>query len=259
VAGSARVDGGAGGAPGTEPAGAGDAWERHAGWWQAHFTAGADPEYTEQIEPLVDAWLPPGDAVADLGCGEGQLARRLAAAGWRSVVGVDASAAQLHTARRRGGGPRYVRASLGVLPFPAATFDGVLVCLVLEHVTDLGDVAVEIGRVLRPGGRFVLLLNHPLLQAPGSGWVDDHILGEQYWRVGGYLGEHVVSEEVAPGVRLPFVHRPLSVYVNTLTEVGLRIEEMAEPPPPPGFLARAPEYEAAAEFPRLLGLRLVRC
>ena len=30
----------------------------------------------------------------------------------------------------------------------------------------------EVGRVLRPGGTFLLFLNHPLLQAPGSGWVD---------------------------------------------------------------------------------------
>ena len=31
-----------------------DPWETHAGWWQEHFTDGADPEYEEQILPLVD-------------------------------------------------------------------------------------------------------------------------------------------------------------------------------------------------------------
>ena len=51
---------------------------------------------------------------------------------------------------------------------------------------------------------------------PGSGWIDDQILGEQYWRIGPYLTEDVSLEELAPGVVLPFVHRPLSRYVNQL-------------------------------------------
>ena len=34
-----------------------DAWDTHAGWWQRHFTDGADPEYEEQILPIVDREL----------------------------------------------------------------------------------------------------------------------------------------------------------------------------------------------------------
>jgi hypothetical protein len=102
------------------------------------------------------------------------------------------------------------------------------------------------------------MLNHPLLQVPGSGWIDDHILGEQYWRVGPYLVEDVTHEELAPGVVLPFVHRPLSRYLNGLAGHGLLLEHMEEPAPPPGFIAKAPEYEAAAVIPRLLVLRLVK-
>ena len=62
--------------------------------------------------------------------------------------------------------------------------------------------------VLEPGGLFVLLLAHPLLQAPSSGWVDDESSGEHYWRIGGYLDDHAEVDEVAPGVKLRFVHRP---------------------------------------------------
>jgi hypothetical protein len=106
--------------------------------------------------------------------------------------------------------------------------------------------------VLAPGGRFVLFLNHPLLQAPGSGWVIDHILDEEYWRVGPYLPDDVAMEEVAPGVDLPFMHRPLHRYVNELASHGLLIEHVDEPPPAAGLLARVPEYKDAATIPRLL-------
>ncbi len=95
-------------------------------------------------------------------------------------------------------------------------------------------------------------MNHPLLQAPNSGWIIDHILEEQYWRIGPYLVEDVSMEELAPGVVLPFVHRPLSQYVNAMAKHGLLIERMDEPMPPEGFLARAPEYRDAATIPRLL-------
>ena len=234
-----------------------EVWERHAEWWQREFTAGADVEYVEQLLPLAAGHLTGAGRVLDLGCGEGQVARVAAGGGAGVVVGVDPAAAQLAVAVQRGGGPRYVRGLAAALPFPAAAFDAVVVCLVLEHVGDLDAALDEIGRVLRRGGRLVLFMNHPLFQAPGSGLIDDRVVDppEQYWRVGPYLPEDVSLEEVEPAVRLPFIHRPLSRYVNGLAERGLLVTHMAEPAPPPAFVAQAPEYEAAASIPRLLLLR----
>jgi hypothetical protein len=57
-------------------------------------------------------------------------------------------------------------------------------------------------------------------------------------------------------VFVPFVHRPLSRYVNAMADAGLVIRRMEEPSPPPGFLARAAEYREAATIPRLLLLRV---
>ncbi len=227
-------------------------WERHAGWWQDGFTDGADAEYEEQILPLVRAHVAGAHRVLDVGAGEGQVARAAVALGATRVVGVDPTIAQLTVARERGGGVQYARAAADALPFPDGSFDAVVVCLVFEHIADHAPAIAEIGRVLAPGGRFVFLLNHPLLQAPNSGWVVDHILEEQYWRVGPYLVEDVTMEELAPGVVLPFVHRPLSQYVNAMAAAGLLIEHMDEPMPPEGFLDRAPEYRDAATIPRLL-------
>jgi SAM-dependent methyltransferase len=231
-------------------------WETHARWWQDAFTDGADAEYTEQILPLAAAHLVGAVDVLDVGTGEGQVAR-LAAAVDRvgRVVGVDFARAQLDVAVARGGGPSYARAVAGALPFPPASFDAVVACLVFEHIDDADGAISEVGRVLRPGGRFLFFLNHPLLQAPGSGWIDDHILEEQYWRIGPYLVEDTSLEEVEKDVFLPFVHRPLSRYVNALAGAGMVIRRMEEPPPPPGFLARAQEYRDAATIPRLLFLR----
>jgi SAM-dependent methyltransferase len=90
------------------------------------------------------------------------------------VVGVDTSAAQLAEAARRGGGVAYTRASAGTLPLAGESFDAVVTCLVLEHLPDLDGPLDEVARVLRPGGRFVVFINHPLFQTPSSGWIDDH-------------------------------------------------------------------------------------
>ena len=228
-----------------------DPWESNARWWQEGFTAGADPEYEEQILPLARQWLAGAATVLDVGCGEGQVSRLVDA---RRVVGVDPTWAQLQVAQQRGGGPVYARATADALPVANRSFDAVVACLVFEHIDDVDGAIAEVARVLKPGGRFVFFLNHPLLQTPNSGWIDDQVLDppEQYWRIGPYLIEDLTMEEVIKGVLLPFHHRPLSRYVNAMTGCGLTIVHMLEPAPPPGFLAQAAEYEAAASIPRLL-------
>ena len=232
-------------------------WERHAKWWQEEFTDGADPEYEEQIIPLVEQHLAGTRRVLDVGCGEGQVARRVVTLG-AEAVGVDPTRNQIAVARRRGGGPVYGEASAEALPFRDAAFDAVVMCLVIEHIDPIEPTIAEMARVLEPGGRCLLLLNHPLLQTPGSGWIDDHILEEQYWRVGPYLRDDSTIEEVSPGVNLPFMHRPLSRYIHVMGQVGLLLEDMAEPPPPPGFLDEAWEYGEASTIPRLMLLRARR-
>ena len=232
-------------------------WEAHAGWWQDGFTAGADPEYEEQILPLAAEHLAGVTRLLDVGCGEGQVARLARSQGsTTTAVGVDPTWAQIEEAKARGGGAAYARAGADRLPFADRAFDAVVACLVFEHIRAVDAAIAEVARVLEPGGRFLFFLNHPLLQTPESGWIDDQVLDppEQYWRIGPYLVEDETLEEVEKGVHIPFIHRPLHRYLNALTDAGLRLRRMEEPAPPPGFLARAPEYRAAATIPRLLFL-----
>ncbi len=234
-----------------------DLWETHADWWINGFTDGADPEYEEQILPIAAAELGNARTILDIGCGDGQISRMMAAVG-ADVVGIDPTWNQIRIAHERGGGPAYVRATADDLPFPDRLFDAAVACLVFEHIDALDAAIGEVARVLKPGARFCFFLNHPLLQTPGSGWIDDHMVDppEQYWRIGPYLEESETIEQVELGVFIRFIHRPLSRYLNTAFEHGLTLERMVEPAPPPGFLERAPEYLEAATVPRLLYLRL---
>ena len=232
-----------------------DLWETHAEWWIDGFTAGADPEYEEQILPLAARELAGAQRVLDVGCGDGQVSRLAAGLG-AQVVGIDPTWNCVSVANQRGGGV-FARAGAAQLPFADATFDAVVACLVFEHIRDVDAAIAEVGRVLQPGGRFCFFLNHPLLQTPNSGWIDDQFLDppEQYWRIGPYLTEDETIEEVEKDVFIPFIHRPLSRYINTLSDNGLLLERMEEPAPPAGFLAKAQEYAAASTIPRLLYLR----
>ena len=233
-------------------------WDEHADWWQREFTDGVDPEYVEQIIPLALEYVAGFERVLDVGTGEGQIARAIVERQGGHVVGLDPTRSQIEVADGRGGAVAYGLAGSDALPVADASFDAVVVCLVFEHVDALEASLAEIARVLRPGGRFVFFLNHPLLQTPESGMIVDHMIEppETYWRIGPYLREAVTIEEVQKDVRVRFVHRPLSRYVNGLIDAGLRLERMLEPAPPPGFIAKAGEYEhdVVQTTPRLLTL-----
>ena len=236
-----------------------DLWEDHADWWIDGFTDGVDPEYEEQIIPLALHELAGARRVLDIGCGDGQISRRLAATG-ATVIGVDPTWNQITVAASRAGGPGYAAATADGLPLPDASVDAAMACLVFEHIDAVDAAIAEAARVVRPGGRFCFFLNHPLLQTPDSGWIDDHMVDppEQYWRVGPYLIEAETVEQVELGVFIRFIHRPLSRYLNACFDAGFVLERMVEPAPPPGFVARAPEYAEVVTIPRLLYLRLVR-
>ncbi|HEY8526176.1 MAG TPA: methyltransferase domain-containing protein [Acidimicrobiales bacterium] len=102
--------------------------------------------------------LGPGDDVVDIGCGPGVAARRAAARGAASVVGVDPAAVMLRVARlRRRSGVRYVEGAAEALPLPDDSATVAWSLATVHHWDDVDRGLAEVRRVLRPGGRFLVL------------------------------------------------------------------------------------------------------
>ncbi|HEX6349314.1 MAG TPA: ubiquinone/menaquinone biosynthesis methyltransferase [Candidatus Dormibacteraeota bacterium] len=100
--------------------------------------------------------LRPGSAALDVACGSGKLAQELLKLGGR-VVGLDFSAGMLEVAAAHVPGPRYVRGDALTLPFADASFDAVTIAFGLRNLADPRRGLAEMRRVLRAGGRAVVL------------------------------------------------------------------------------------------------------
>jgi arsenite methyltransferase len=105
-----------------------------------------------------------GEDVLGIGSGPGYLACEIAQrVGPRGAVhGVDPSESMLATAARRTAGEHAAPVSFGkgdamALPFPDGSFDAVTATQVYEYVADMPAALTEARRVLRPGGRLLIL------------------------------------------------------------------------------------------------------
>lgn len=164
-------------------------------------------------EPEVDRLL--GDVrgltVADIGCGTGRHALRLAAAGAR-VTALDFSAEMLRRARAKPGAAAVQFTEHDIskpLPLSNAAFDRVVCGLVLEHMAEPAALFGEMKRITRPDGCLVVSAMHPAMMLRG---------------ITARFTDPATGRETRPH---SYPHQ-IADYVMAIVQAGLRIDHMSE-------------------------------
>jgi ArsR family transcriptional regulator len=149
--------------------------------------------------------------VGDLGCGTGQLSEELAPYVAR-VIAIDGSADMRLAARARLASHPNVEVregALEALPLEAATLDVAIIALVLHHQPDPARVLAEAARVLRPGGKVLIVDMYPhdrveYQQQMGHVWLGfSEETVRRYLTAAGFGDVRVVAMPVDPGVQGP--------------------------------------------------------
>ena len=231
-------------------------WEHEAANWIAWARTPGHDEYWLYREAFFELLPPPGHAL-EVGCGEGRVARDLAARGHR-VTGVDASPTLLRAATEAHADGRYVLADAAALPFEDASFDLVVAYNSLMDVQDMPAAVREAARVLKPSGRFCVCVTHPVANA---GRFAGDKADAPFVIEGSYLGRRRVDGTIErDGLRMTFGFWSYSLedYGRALEEASLLIEAMREPARPAAEGERHLPAQGWRRLPLFLMLRAVR-
>jgi len=169
-----------------------------------------------------------GRRILDAGCGSGPVMAALRDRGG-VVTGFDKSTGMLEQARRRlGGDADLLMADLSSpLPFADGTFDDVIASLVLHYLEDWGLALAELRRVLKPGGRLIMSVDHPLVI---------NLMEREEGRDPDYFATTNLTAKWTAGGQsavMSFWTRPLHAMSDSFTAAGFRIATISEPPVAP--------------------------
>lgn len=212
-------------------------WGKEASWYDDLLEGKEDTYQSRVILPNILRLADPqkGKVILDLACGQGFFARALAEKG-ATVFASDISSELIALAKAKGGPITYYVSSAEQLGFlKDAGVDAVVCVLAVQNMQNIAPVFKEVSRVLRTGGEFVMVLNHPAFRIPqASDWGYDEENGVGYRRVETYMSELEIEIDMHPGIKTRgrsqtfSYHRPLQVYSKTLANAGFTIKRIEE-------------------------------
>lgn len=232
-------------------------WDRIALVRQQQMASGQDLSYRHVLLPTILELLRGCDltGVLDAGCGTGEPTKALAAIS-EQVVGVDISSRSIEIARAG-------RHELSNVAFYASlvedfaqqwtgsSFTTAVANMTLMACLNLRSLVQAIAKLLAPGGCLVATITHPWFwpyywQYSDASWFryDQETVIEAPFRISLDQTQFTTTH----------IHRPLSSYVNTLSQVGFVIDRIVEPYPEETIQSLYPERW---RFPRFLAFRAV--
>lgn len=207
-------------------------WTAKAAEWHRQVGLDGDRNRRHNSDPVL--WRLLGDVagqdVLDAGCGTGYLARKLHLQGAR-VTAVDVAEGMVAHTRELLGDAVQARVddASALATVPDASMDAVVSNYVLMDLEDLPGAARAMARVLRPGGRAIVVVLHPcFVNEDGPERLGDGTV-RYAWRQP-YLDPRHITEEWGH-FTTPFhrFHRPLQDYIGAFLGAGLRLTALEEP------------------------------
>lgn len=241
-------------------------WGQVASWYDDLLSGGLGTYQAEVILPnllrLLD--IKKGEVVLDLACGQGFFSQRFDASGAK-VLAVDISRELIAIGRKNVPSVNFFVSPAHRLPFiKNGEVDKAVIVLAIQNIKEVAEVFAECARVLRGGGRLIIVMNHPAFRIPGkSSWGFDEKNLVQYRRVDSYMAESkqeiIMNPSAQTKVTTTSFHRPLQFYFKLLAKSGLvvlRLEEWVSNKTSEKGLRSGAENRARKEFPLFLSLEI---
>ena len=189
--------------------------------------------------------------VLDLGCGDGLYGGELLDAGCRSYTGVEAAQTMAAAAATQlpGGAAQIVHDTIEAWSFPKAHFDLVVSRLALHYVADLETTLRRVHHALRPGGRLVFSVVHPVITSSDKSRAS-----------GGKRLDWIVDDYFVPGPRSVYFmgdqveqhHRTVEEIFGAVQRSGFVVEQLRESRPRPEEFSDDALYARRQRIPLFL-------
>jgi SAM-dependent methyltransferase len=246
-------------------------WDANAEWWDDRIGDGNDFQL-QLIEPATERLLElkRGEAILDVACGAGRLARRYAELG-AHVVACDFSARFIERARRRtpaGADVEYhvidACDRLQLLSLGSQRFDAAVATMALMDMAAIEPLFAALRELLKPGGRFVFSVCHPCFNsAGGTRFMEARESAGRYSpecgvKVTRYLTPATWKSEGIVGQPEPqyYFHRPLHALLGAAFREGFVLDALEEPALAPQDAGRGIKWEQMPDIPPVLAARL---
>ncbi|MCB0065341.1 MAG: methyltransferase domain-containing protein [Caldilineaceae bacterium] len=189
--------------------------------------------------------------ILDLGCGDGLYGRELLAAGCNSYTGLESAQRMVDVASQnlQGTPAAIIHSKIEDWSFPVERFDLVVSRLALHYVADLAGTFGNVHQTLKPGGRFVFSVVHPVITASdksraGGGKREDWIVDNYF--VPGPRSVYFMGDQVEQQ------HRTVEDLFGTLQRAGFVVEQLRESCPRPEEFADEALFERRQRIPLFL-------